>query len=370
MEGPTPVRDPAGPDRLPVPPSSRGKAPPPAPPALERARHGTATRKWIAAAGIVALAAVGLAAWQWPATWKTWLGLSAPPTTLGVSGNIEAHESVVGFKTVQSRIVELPFDEGQWLKAGALIARVEDADYRQQLAIAQSALEVQRRALDTAEQNHAAAQKTVISDQADLALKKLDYDRDQALWEQGRVVSTQTRDQAATALKQSQAALERDQALELAAVRNIALAQANIHSAEEAVTMARIVLGYTTLVAPFDGVILVRQAELGEIAVPGTPVVTLADLDHVWLRAYINETDISRVRLGAEATVTTDTYPGKRYRGRISFISSSAEFTPKTVETHAERVTLVYRIKIDVDNPTHELVPGMPADAAIELPLK
>ena len=104
------------------------------------------------------------------------------------------------------------------------------------------------------------------------------------------------------------------------------------------------------------------------IAQPGTSVVTLADLDHVWVRAYINETDISRVRLGAAVTVTTDTYPGKPYRGRISFISSSAEFTPKTVETHAERVTLVYRIKIDVDNPTHELVPGMPADAAIQLP--
>lgn len=370
MEGPTPVADPAGSDRPVVPPSARGKAPPPESSQLPRVRGASARRTWTAAAAVVALAALGLAAWQWPATWKSWIGLSPPATTLLVSGNIEAHESVVGFQTVQSRIVELPFDEGQWLKAGALIARVEDADYRQQVAIAQSALEVQHRALDTAEQNLVASQKTVISDQADLAMKKLDYDRAQSLWTEGRVVSTQTRDQAATALKQSQAALERDQALELAAVRNIGLAQANIHNAEEAVTMARIILGYTTLVAPFDGVILVRQAELGEIAVPGTPVVTLADLDHVWLRAYINEPDISRVRLGGEATVTTDTYAGRKYRGRISFISSSAEFTPKTVETHAERVTLVYRIKIDVDNPTHELVPGMPADAAIELPLK
>ena len=95
-----------------------------------------------------------------------------------------------------------------------------------------------------------------------------------------------------------------------------------------------------------------RQAELGEIMVPGTPVVTLADLDHVWLRAYINETDIGKIRYGQEATVTTDTYPGKNYQGRVSFISSDAEFTPKSVETHAERVTLVYRIRIDIDNPT------------------
>jgi len=94
-------------------------------------------------------------------------------------------------------------------------------------------------------------------------------------------------------------------------------------------------------------------------------VVTLADLDHVWLRAYVNEPDIGTVRLGQSAVVTTDTYPGKNYNGRISFISSNAEFTPKSVETHAERVTLVYRVRIDIANPTHELVPGMPADAHI-----
>jgi len=310
---------------------------------------------------------LGIAAWQWPATWKEWIGWSEPATSLLVSGNIEAHQSVLSFKTVQAPITELPFDEGKWVTSGTLIARADDADYRQQVAIAEAALETQRRQLATAEQNLVAAQKTVTSDEADLELKKLDYDRYQTLWTHGNA-PTQQRDQAATALKQSQASLERDQALELVAAKTIDLAKANIQSADESVRMAKIVLGYTTLVAPFDGVILVRQAELGELAVPGMPVVTLADLDHVWLRAYINETDIGRIRLGAEARVTTDTYPGKTYRGRISFISSSAEFTPKTVETHTERVTLVYRIKIDIDNPTHELVPGMPADAAIALP--
>ena len=122
---------------------------------------------------------------------------------------------------------------------------------------------------------------------------------------------------------------------------------------------------YTTLKAPFDGVILVRQAELGEVVSPGAAIVTLADIGHVWLRAYVNETDVGKIRLGEAVTVTTDSYPGKEYPGRISFISESAEFTPKSVETHAERVTLVYRIRIDIDNPSHELVPGLPADAMI-----
>ncbi len=98
----------------------------------------------------------------------------------------------------------------------------------------------------------------------------------------------------------------------------------------------------------------------------GTPVVTIADLDHLWLRGYLSETDLGRVKLGQAATVKTDTYPGKRYKGRVSFISSQAEFTPKSVETHKERVTLVYRIKIDLENQAHELKPGMPADALLD----
>jgi len=133
------------------------------------------------------------------------------------------------------------------------------------------------------------------------------------------------------------------------------------------VALARIVVNYTTLIAPFDGVVSVRQAEIGEVVVPGTPVLTLSDLDHVWLRAYLNESDLGRVRLGQEVSVSNDSHPNKRYQGRVSFISDKAEFTPKSVETHAERVNLVYRIKIDIANPDHELVPGMPADAKVEL---
>ena len=146
-----------------------------------------------------------------------------------------------------------------------------------------------------------------------------------------------------------------------------AVAKANIRSAQENLALAKIMLGYTSLRAPFSGVILTRQTELGEVMQPGTPVVTLADLDHVWLRAYVAETDLGRIRWGQAATVHTDTYPDKAYPGQISFISSEAEFTPKSVETHKERVTLVYRIKIDVQNPRHELKPGMPADATIHL---
>lgn len=299
-------------------------------------------------------------------TVASWRGFGGKQTVLTLSGNIEAHESVLSFNDVQSRVVALPFDEGKTVKAGTVLAKVDDAVYRQDVDIARAAVEVQGRQQAAAAQSLVASRKTVDSDEADLAQKKLDADRAQSLWER-HFVDTSSRDQAATAFKQSAANLERDRALVGVAQRNLELAEAGAYSAEQNLKQAQLVEGYTTLAAPYDGVLLVRQAEVGEVVAPGTPIFTLADLGHVWLRAYLNETYLGRVRLGQAVAVTTDSYPNKKYAGRISFISPSAEFTPKSVETHEERVTLVYRIRIDVDNPTHELLPGMPADAAIEL---
>ena len=325
-------------------------------------------QKWLKRALVVIailLTGAGVAAYSYWDTLATFLGGRQQRQTILVSGNIEAHQAVLGFKTVQSRIVDLPFNEGQWIDAGAMISRVDDSDYRQQVTIAASTLEVQNRQLEAAQQNLEAARKTVESDAADLELAKLEFTRADDLMKKG-AGTVEMRDQTNAALKKATAAIARDEAMEKSAERQVELAKANVRNATEALKLSKIVLDYTVLRAPFDGVITVRQAELGEIMVPGTPVVTLADLDHVWLRAYINETDIGKLRLDQPAVVKTDTYPGKTYKGRVSFISSSAEFTPKSVETHAERVTLVYRIKIDIDNPSHELVPGMPADATFE----
>jgi HlyD family secretion protein len=106
---------------------------------------------------------------------------------------------------------------------------------------------------------------------------------------------------------------------------------------------------------------------VGEVLAAGTTVVTLGDLDHPWLRAYINETDLGRVKLGQPVKLHTDSFANKDYMGRISFISPEAEFTPKQIQTKEERVKLVYRIKIDVDNKEHELKNNMPVDAELIL---
>jgi HlyD family secretion protein len=124
----------------------------------------------------------------------------------------------------------------------------------------------------------------------------------------------------------------------------------------------------TVAIAPVSGVVLVKAAELGEVLAPGATVVTVGDIDHPWLRGYINESDLGRVKLGARARVTTDSFPGKTYSGRVSFIASQAEFTPKQIQTAEERVKLVYRIKIQIDNPQRELKSNMPADAEILAP--
>jgi HlyD family secretion protein len=126
-------------------------------------------------------------------------------------------------------------------------------------------------------------------------------------------------------------------------------------------------LADTIVASPVDGVVLVKAADVGEVLAPGTTVVTVGDIDHPWLRGYVNETDLGKIKLGSKAKVTTDSYPGKVYQGRVTFISSEAEFTPKQIQTEQERVKLVYRIKIEMDNPRRELKSNMPADAEIVL---
>jgi HlyD family secretion protein len=126
-------------------------------------------------------------------------------------------------------------------------------------------------------------------------------------------------------------------------------------------------LADTVAVSPVDGVVLVKAADVGEVLAPGTTVLTVGDIDHPWLRGYVNETDLGRVKLGSKVRVTTDSYKGKVYNGRVTFISSEAEFTPKQIQTQQERVKLVYRVKIELENPNHELKSNMPADAEIVL---
>jgi HlyD family secretion protein len=235
------------------------------------------------------------------------------------------------------------------------------------------------------------------------------YDRAQRDWERGQVlykdddISTAQYDQYRNAFDAADAALKNAkeaQGLVLAGPRAeqidaasgqvshaqgaLNMAQANtielkrrqqdvvMHRAQIAQSRASLALidsqlSDTVAVSPVDGVVLMKAADVGEVLAPGTTVVTVGDIDHPWLRGYVNETDLGKVKLGSKARVTTASYPGKVYDGRVTFISSEAEFTPKQIQTAQERVKLVYRIKIEVENPRHELKSNMPADAMILL---
>ncbi len=177
-------------------------------------------------------------------------------------------------------------------------------------------------------------------------------------------------DAAAAQVERARAALRMAEANALEIKRReqeLPVRRAEIERARANRALIETQIADTVAVSPVDGVVLVKSADVGEVLAAGTTVVTVGDIDHPWLRAYINETDLGRVKPGMRAKVTTDSYPGKVYDGRVSFIASEAEFTPKQIQTQEERVKLVYRIKIDLENPRHELKSNMPADAEIRL---
>lgn len=238
-----------------------------------------------------------------------------------VSGSIEGDDVRISFR-VDGQITELLTDEGKVIKKGEPVARLDTDELSKIKANAEAALKAA---------------------QYDYELSRLDYERAENLLKAG-AISVQQRDAAKTKFDADRSDTEQLKAqLELAETR----------------------LGFTNLVSPLDGFILVKSALAGEVVQPGTPIFTAIDLHNIWVTAYINETDLGRVKLNQEAYVAADTYPGKKYQGRVSFISSEAEFTPKFIQTQEERVKLVYRIKVKVDNESLELKPGMPADAYI-----
>lgn len=141
--------------------------------------------------------------------------------------------------------------------------------------------------------------------------------------------------------------------------------QAQKEQAKAALRVAEDDLAKARLLAPFEGFVTVKDTEEGEFVQPGTPVITVARLDSVWVKTYVPETQLGRVYLGQKGDVISDTFPGKTYPGTVTFISPEAEFTPKNVQTREERVKLVYRIKVTLQNPRQELKPGMPVDVVL-----
>lgn len=293
--------------------------------------------------------------------------------TIRVSGNIEITDAEVSFK-IPGRIVERLVSEGEMVRAGQVVARLDATELAQEVALRKAEVRAAEAALAELEtgfrpEEIAQAEAVVQRAKADLERARADFARITRLY-QKEEASAQDHDAIRTAVEVAQAKLREAQE-QLRLLRRgprqekIELARAQLQQAKAALALAETRLGYATLTSPLTGIVLSHHVEPGEYVAAGTPIVTVGDLQDVWLRAYIDETDLGRVKLGQPARVTTDTYPGKVYDGHVSFLASQAEFTPKNVQTEKERVKLVYRTKIDIANPNMELKPGMPADAEI-----
>ena len=300
---------------------------------------------------------------------------AAPSDRLFLAGNIEVTQVQASFR-IAGKVLERAVQEGQTVQEGQVLARLDARDLEQTLAMRRADDAVTQAALEALQagsrkEEIAGAQATLDQATADLRRLGPDEARIGELHQQG-IVSARDYEAVHASLEAAKARV-RQAEQQFTLVRkgprseDIAQGRARHEQSQQSLALAQTQLGYATLTAPFAGVVLSVNVEPREYVAPGTPVATLGNLATVWLRAYVEETDLGRVKVGQKALLTTDTFPGRKYEGRVSFVSSEAEFTPKSVQTKKERVKLVYRIKIDVPNPNMELKPGMPADAEIQL---
>ena len=326
----------------------------------------------------LALVAASLTAWG--------CGGRAENAAGRASGYVEATDVRVA-PQVGGRLIEVAVAEGDRVVAGALVARLDTADTelalrraeadRDQAVAALKLLEAGARAEDVrqARAQESSAQADVVAAQSELESANADLQRFEALL-QSNAGSRKQRDDAATrrdvAVARVNAARERVRAVSETVARlragarpeEIAGARAHVAASDAQIAVLQKNMTDAVLNSPVAGIVTAKLADAGETIAPRTPVVAITDLDHAWANVYVDEPVVPRLRLRQPVTLVTDA--GQRLQGSITFISPKAEFTPRNVQTAAERSKLVYRIKVSADNRDGVLKPGMPVEA--ELP--
>jgi HlyD family secretion protein len=295
--------------------------------------------------------------------------------SLVLLGNVDVRQVDLAFK-VDGRIAAMSVDEGDAVAPGQLLASLDKSYFQNDLAIAKARRAAQ--AANLAKLEHGSRPEEIAQARATVSLYRTTTELNQSTFErQAQLVkegntSRQSYDNAAAALRQSQAQLNVGEQLSRLVEsgprqEDIDAARAQLALEDGNVTVGERRLQDADLVAPGAGVILTRVHEPGAIVSPGTIVYALTIAAPVWVRAYVGEPDLGRIRPGMRAEVATDSAPGKIYRGAIGFISPVAEFTPKSVETRELRSDLVYRLRIVVENPDAGLRQGMPVTASLAL---
>jgi HlyD family secretion protein len=256
-------------------------------------------------------------------------------TAIQGSGMIEVDEVQISSK-LTGQILEMKVDEGDRINEGDTLVILE---HKEILAQEKQALA----SLFAAEQTL----KEIQTRRQELA-KNLE--RIEAVHREGAVADQDLED-LQTQFKVLQAQEEK--------------AAAGLNAARAALDLVRTQAANATITSPLSGVVLARNFNEGETIFPGTSIFTISDLKTVWLKIYVPEKDLGRVSIGAQTDVSVDTYPGKMFSGKVSWIASKAEFTPRNIQTKDDRAQLVFAVKITLKNEDEQLLPGMPADAKI-----
>jgi HlyD family secretion protein len=364
-----------------------------APPSRVSAR---ARPRWLRFVGIGLLLAVATLAIS-----RAWPQMFPPPAAPAIigSGRIEGREITLAPKDIQARVKRLLVDEGQTVTEGQLLAELDAPQIEARHAaasgtvanldaqIAQASLDVAYTAKNSvasiaaAEAAVSGAQAHVVRARAVLLNARTDYERAVRLLAQ-RVISQRECDQVEMAFRTSEAdvdAAEKDYAR---ATANLALAHASADTIALKRQQVRVLqegrrtglgqlaevqasLAERQVIAPANGTILSRPVEVGDVVAPGSPIFSMVDMSRLYLKVYIPEPEIAKLRLGDPAEISVDAFPNHRFPARISKIHDQAEFTPKNVETADERLKLVFGVELTFVTPDKVLKPGMPADCFI-----
>ncbi len=352
-------------------------------------------KRWhTVSAGVAAVAVAGAGALAW---WSS--SPKLPEGILEGYGRIEATEVTVSAK-VSGRIVEMPVREGDRVRAGDLLAVLSAEEIGQRAAQAESRLasaeaqvrlhdEESKARLKEADARLASAREhlqevrervKVLEHHAEQT--RADFQRDRDLVAKG-FISERQLSNSESRLKQAEGELTQAKKMVSAVEADVEAAQAArdgiarqtpalLESAKREAAAARAVRGEVgvseselRIVAPSDGTIITKAAEPGELLSPGKPLLVLGDLERPYLRVYVPERDIGKVKLGDAARVYVDSFPGRPFDAIVTEVANKAEFTPKDVHMPDERVTLVYAVKLEIRNPQGLTKPGMPADGRI-----
>ncbi len=337
---------------------------------------------------IVVLSMVAVVGGAW-----LWIGRGVPPSkvlelirshlkgdvstlaTLELQGNVEVREVRIGFQ-VAGRILKLLVDEGNTVEPGQVLAELESGYFEDAVKQAEAALEARKAELlrlknGSRPEEIAQARATTLARRVAFLNAQTEFTRIQKLVGSG-AVSRQKFDNAKAVLDEAEAQLRAAEAYQKLVElgpreEDIARARALVQQAQAKLAEARRRLRDCRLLSPVSGIIQTRVHEPGDYVNIGEPVFIITLTNPVWVRAYVNELQLGRIRPGMTAMVRTDTYPDRLYQGRIGFISPVAEFTPKTVETREIRTDLVYRIRVIVEDTKGELRQGMPVTVIIPL---